>query len=147
MPQTKTAAPVLQHRDGQTKKFITCILPHISPICKAFANFTLTACGLGALCAVAALAQGGGAAAMAGLAACLLGGWAALKVHYRTGCPRQHCERHYIHIILFAISVKVGQLKHWIYSSCFFLARRSRITLTISRSTALSSSESSLYSP
>ena len=26
MPQTKTAAPVLQHRDGQTKKFITCIL-------------------------------------------------------------------------------------------------------------------------
>lgn len=45
MLQTKTAAPVLQHRDGQTKNFITCILPHISPICKAFANFTLTACG------------------------------------------------------------------------------------------------------
>lgn len=82
MPQTKTAAPVLQHRDGQTKNFITCILPHISPICKAFANFTLTACGLGALCAVVALAQGGGAAALAGLACCLLGGWAALKVHY-----------------------------------------------------------------
>ena len=58
MPQTKTAAPVLQHRDGQTKKLITCILPHISPICKAFANFTLTACGLGALCAVTALAEG-----------------------------------------------------------------------------------------
>ena len=57
MPQTKTAAPVLQHRNGQTKKIITCILPYISPICKAFANFTLTACGLGALCAVAALAQ------------------------------------------------------------------------------------------
>ena len=65
MPQTKTAAPVLQHRDGQTKNFITCILPHISPICKAFANFTLTACGLGALGAVAALAQGGGAASLA----------------------------------------------------------------------------------
>lgn len=78
MPQTKTAAPVLQHRDGQTKKFITCILPYISPICKAFANFTLTACGLGALCAVVALAQGGGAAALAGLACCLLGGWAAM---------------------------------------------------------------------
>ena len=61
MPQTKTAAPVLQHRN---------------------ANFTLTACGLGALCAVAALAQGGGASALAGLAGCLLGGWAALKVHY-----------------------------------------------------------------
>lgn len=73
MPQTKTAAPVLQHRNGQTKKLITCILPYISPICKAFANFTLTACGLGALCAVVALA---------GLACCLLGGWAALKVHY-----------------------------------------------------------------
>lgn len=73
MPQTKTAAPALQHRNGQTKKFITCILPYISPICKAFANFTLTACGLGVLCAVTALA---------GLACCLLGGWAALKVHY-----------------------------------------------------------------
>ncbi len=80
MPQTKTAAPVLQHRNGQTKNFITCILPYISPICKAFANFTLTACGLGALCAVAALAQGGGAASLAGLAACLLGGWAAITL-------------------------------------------------------------------
>lgn len=68
MPQTKTAAPALQHRNGQTKNFITCILPHISPICKAFANFTLTACGLGALCAVAALAQGGGAASLVGWA-------------------------------------------------------------------------------
>ena len=74
MPQTKTAAPVLQHRDGQTKNFITCILPYISPICKAFANFTLTACGLGALCAVAALTQGGGAASLAGLAACWVAG-------------------------------------------------------------------------
>lgn len=82
MPQTKTAAPVLQHRDGQTKNIITCILPHLARVCKVCANFTLTACGLGALCAVAALAQGGGASALAELAACLLGGWAALKVHY-----------------------------------------------------------------
>ena len=82
MPENKIAAPVLQHRDGQTKKFITCILHYISPIYKAFANFTLTACGLGALCAATALTQGGGAAAMAGLAACLLGGWGAVKVHY-----------------------------------------------------------------
>ena len=82
MPQTKTAAPVLQHRDGQTKKIIICILPHLARVCKAFANFTLTACGLGTLCAVTALAQGGGAASLVGLAACLLGGWAALKVHY-----------------------------------------------------------------
>ena len=80
MPENKIAAPVLQHRNGQTKKIITCILPYISPICKAFANFTLTACGLGALCAVAALTQGGGAAAMAGLAGCLLGGWAAITL-------------------------------------------------------------------
>ena len=80
MPQTKTAAPVLQHRNGQTKKIITCILPHIRPICKAFANFTLTACGLGVLCAVTALAEGGGAAALPGLAACCLGGWAAITL-------------------------------------------------------------------
>ena len=80
MSQTKTAAPVLQHRNGQTKKFITCILPYISPVCKVCANFALLACGLGALCAVAALAQGGGAAALAGLAGCLLGGWAAVTL-------------------------------------------------------------------
>ena len=86
MPQTKTAAPVLQHRNGQTKNIITCILPYISPICKAFANFTLTACGLGVLCAVTALAQGGGAAAMAGLAARLLGGWAAITLREVATC-------------------------------------------------------------
>lgn len=86
MPQTKTAAPVLQHRDGKTKKFITCILPHIIPICKAFANFTLTACGLGALGAMAALTQGGGASALAGLAGCLLGGWAAITLREVATC-------------------------------------------------------------
>ena len=86
MPENKIAAPVLQHRNGQTKKIITCILPHISPICKAFANFTLTACGLGALCAATALAQGGGAAAMAELAACLLGGWAAITLREVATC-------------------------------------------------------------
>lgn len=86
MSQTKTAAPVLQHRDGQTKKIITCILPHISPICKAFANFMLTACGLGALCAVTALAEGCGAAAMSGLTCCLLGGWAAVTLREVATC-------------------------------------------------------------
>lgn len=86
MPKAKTAAPVLQHRNGQTKKIITCILPHIARICKAFANFTLTACGLGALCAVAALAQGGGASALAGLAGCLLGGWAAITLREVATC-------------------------------------------------------------
>lgn len=86
MPQTKTAAPVLQHRDGQTKKFITCILPYISPICKVCANFALLGCGLGALGAVAALAQGGGASALAGLAGCLLGGWAAITLREVATC-------------------------------------------------------------
>lgn len=86
MPQTKTAAPALQHRNGQTKNFITCILPYISPICKAFANFTLTACGLGALCAVAALTQGGGASALVGLACCLLGGWGAITLREVATC-------------------------------------------------------------
>lgn len=79
MPQTKTAAPVLEHRDGQTKKFITCILPHLARICKVCANFALLGCGLGALCAVTALAEGDGAA-LPGLAGCLLGGWAAITL-------------------------------------------------------------------
>lgn len=74
MPQTKTAAPVLQHRNGQTKKFITCILPHLARVCKVCANFALLACGLGALCAVA------------GLAACLLGGWAAITLREVVTC-------------------------------------------------------------
>lgn len=86
MPQTKTAAPVLQHRDGQTKNFITCILPHLARVCKVCANFALLGCGLGALGAVAALAQGGGAAAMAGLAGCLLGGWAAITLREVATC-------------------------------------------------------------
>lgn len=80
MPKTKTAAPVLQHRNGQTKKFITCILPHLARICKVCANFALLGCGLGALCAATALAQGGGSASLAGLATCLLGGWAAITL-------------------------------------------------------------------
>ena len=86
MPQTKTAAPVLQHRNGQTKKIINCILPHLARVCKYLANFTLTACGLGALGAVAALAEGYGAAALPGLAACLLGGWAAITLREVATC-------------------------------------------------------------
>ncbi len=86
MPQTKTAAPVLQHRDGQTKNIITCILPHLARVCKVCANFALLGCGLGALGAVAALTQGGGAAAMAGLAGCLLGGWAAITLREVATC-------------------------------------------------------------
>ena len=71
MPQTKTAAPVLQHRNGQTKNFITCILPHLARVCKVCANFALL---------------GGGAAAMAGLACCLLGGWASIALREVATC-------------------------------------------------------------
>lgn len=74
MPQTKTAAPVLQHRNGQTKNIITCILPHLARVCKVCANFALLGCGLGAL------------GAMAGLAACLLGGWAAITLREVATC-------------------------------------------------------------
>ena len=86
MPQTKTAAPVLQHRNGQTKNFITCILPHLARICKVCANFALLGCGLGALCAVTALSEGGGAAAPPGVGACLLGGWAAMILREVAAC-------------------------------------------------------------
>lgn len=80
MPENKIAAPVLQHRNGQTKKIITCILPHLARVCKVCANFALLACGLGALCAVAGIAEGGGVASLAGLIACLLGFWAAVTL-------------------------------------------------------------------
>lgn len=80
MPQTKTAAPVLQHRDGQTKKIINGIVPHAVRICKCFSNFALLACAVGALCAVAGIAEGGGVASLAGLIACLLGFWAAVTL-------------------------------------------------------------------
>lgn len=80
MNTTKIAAPVLQHRNGQTKKIINCIVPHAARICKCFANFALLGCAIGAVCAVAGLAQGGGAASLAGLIACLLGGWAAITL-------------------------------------------------------------------
>lgn len=80
MNTTKIAAPVLQHRDGQTKKFITCILPHAVRVCKCLANFTLLGCAIGTICAAAGLADGGGVASLAGLIACLLGGWAAVTL-------------------------------------------------------------------
>lgn len=80
MTKTKNAAPVLQHRDGQTKNFITCIVPHAARICKCFANFALLGCATGAICAVAGFAEGGGAASLAGLISCLLGGLAAVTL-------------------------------------------------------------------
>lgn len=80
MNTTKIAAPVLQHWNGQMKKFINRIVPHAVKICKCFANFALLGCAIGAVCAVAGLAQGGGAASLAGLIACLLGALAAVTL-------------------------------------------------------------------
>lgn len=80
MNTTKIAAPVLQHRNGQTKKFINHIVPHAARICKCFANFALLGCAIGTICAAAGLAEGGGVASLAGLIACLLGGWAAITL-------------------------------------------------------------------
>lgn len=80
MTKTKNAAPVLQHRNGQTKKFINRIVPHAVKICKCFANFALLGCAIGTICAAAGLAQGGGVASLAGLIACLLGFWAAVTL-------------------------------------------------------------------
>lgn len=80
MNTAKTAAPVLQHRNGQTKKIMNCIVPHAVRICKCFANFALLGCAIGAVCAAAGLAQGGGVASLAGLIACLLGGLAAVTL-------------------------------------------------------------------
>lgn len=80
MNTTKIAAPVLQHRNGQTKKFINRIVPHAVKICKCFANFALLGCAIGTVCAAAGLAQGGGVASLVGLIACLLGGWAAVTL-------------------------------------------------------------------
>ena len=80
MNTTKIAAPVLQHRNGQTKKLTSHIVPHAARICKCFANFALLGCAIGSVCAAAGLAEGGGAASLAGLIACLLGGWAAITL-------------------------------------------------------------------
>ena len=80
MPENKIAAPVLQHRNGQTKKIINRILPHAVIICKCFANFALLGCATGAICAFAGFSEGGGAASLAWLISCLLGGWAAITL-------------------------------------------------------------------
>ena len=87
MQQTKTAAPVLEHRNGQAREFESfhaSILPHVAPVfkyaLKETANFALLACAFGAVCALCGLIEGGGLESLRGLAACLLGGWSAMKV-------------------------------------------------------------------
>lgn len=87
MPQTKTAAPVLEHRNGhkcEFESFHASILPHAAPVFKCVlknaANFALLACTFGTACALCGLIESGGAESLRGLAACLLGGWGAMKV-------------------------------------------------------------------
>lgn len=87
MHQTKTAAPVLEHRNGQAREFESfhaSILPHAALFfkyaLKETANFALLACTFGAACALCGLIEGGGLESLCGLAACLLGGWGAVKV-------------------------------------------------------------------
>lgn len=87
MHQTKTAAPVLEHRNGQAREISTyhaSILPYAALICKyalkETANFTLLACTFGAACALCGLIEGGGLESLRGLAACLLGGWGAITL-------------------------------------------------------------------
>lgn len=80
----KNSRPVycntLNGKNREIYPFHKLILSHIALVCKCFANFALLGCAIGAVCAVAGLAEGGGAASLAGLIACLLGGWAAITL-------------------------------------------------------------------
>lgn len=87
MQQTKTAAPVLEHRNGHKREISTYhafILPHAARVFKCVlkdaANFALLACTFGAVCALCGLIEGGGPESLHGLAACLFCGWGAMKV-------------------------------------------------------------------
>ena len=76
MTANKKSRPVycntLNGKKREIFQFHKSILAYIVPVCKCFANFTLLGCAIGAVCAVAGLAQGGEAASFAGLIACLL---------------------------------------------------------------------------
>lgn len=84
MTANKKSRPVycntLNGKKREIFRFHKPILAHIVPVCKCFANFALLGCAIGTICAVAGLAEGGGAASLAGLIACLLGGWAAITL-------------------------------------------------------------------
>lgn len=84
MTANKKSRPVygnaLNGKKREIFRFHKPILAHIVPVCKCFANFALLGCAIGTICAVAGLAQGCGAASLAGLIACLLGGWAAITL-------------------------------------------------------------------
>ena len=84
MTANKKIRPVycntLNGKKREIFRFHKFILAHIVPVFKCFANFTVLGCAIGAVCAVAGLAQGGGAESLAGLIACLLGAWAAVTL-------------------------------------------------------------------
>lgn len=84
MTANKKSRPVycntLNGKKREIFRFHKSILAHIARACKCFANFALLACAVGAMCAVVGLAEGGGAEPLAGLIACLLGGWAAVTL-------------------------------------------------------------------
>lgn len=84
MTANKKSRPVygnaLNGKKREIFRFHKPILAHIVPVCKCFANFTLLGCAIGTICAAAGLAEGDGAASLAGLIACLLGGWVAFTL-------------------------------------------------------------------
>lgn len=84
MTANKKSRPVycntLNGKKREIFRFHKSILAHIVPVCKCFANFTMLGCAIGTICAAAGLAEGGEVASLAGLIACLLGGWAAITL-------------------------------------------------------------------
>ena len=63
MPENKSAAPVLQHRDGKGKKSTVSIIPLAGQTIKCAANFAALVLAICALCGLVGLAEGGGCAA------------------------------------------------------------------------------------
>lgn len=80
MPENKSAAPVLAHRDGLKKDIIVSIIPLAMQGIKCAATFASLALAVCAGCGVCALASGGGCAAAAGTLAAVVGCNAALGV-------------------------------------------------------------------
>lgn len=80
MPENKSAAQVLQHRDGKGKKSTVSIIPLAGQTIKCAANFAALVLAICAVCGVCALASGGGCAAAVGTLAAVVGCNAALGV-------------------------------------------------------------------
>ena len=80
MPENKSAAPVLAHRDGLTKNIIASIIPLAMQGIKCAATFASLALAVCAGCGVCAMASGGGCAAAVGTLEAVVGCNAALGV-------------------------------------------------------------------